>query len=114
MMQRCHLKNAFLAQLVGAHLKHHRKRLEHKDTADERKQQFLLDEHGDCPDRPSESERADIAHKDFGRMSVVPEKSDTRSHHRTAEDGQLGYLRHLLQSQIFRKPRVSAEVGENG
>src|SRR5207302_7793812 len=72
--------------------------------------QFLFDENGNGANRSAESKRAHVAHKDLGRMCVVPEKADTRSDHCAAEDRQLRYLGHLLQSQIFCKPGVPADV----
>src|SRR5436309_7834159 len=44
MMDRRHLKDALLAQLVRNHLQDHRERFQHKDPADERQQQLLLDD----------------------------------------------------------------------
>src|SRR5882762_3850069 len=54
MVNRRHLENAFLAQLVGTNLQDHRKRLDNENTADERQQQFLLDHHGYGADRPAQ------------------------------------------------------------
>ena len=46
-------------------------------------------------------------------MSVVPQKSDCRAHHGTAENRQLARQRHVLQPKIVRKGGVAADVGED-
>ena len=60
----------------------------HEDPADERQQQFLLDDDRDGADRAAERERAHVAHEYLGRMGVVPEESDARAHHGPAEHRQ--------------------------
>ena len=81
-----HLENSFLAQLVGAHLQDHGERLDYENASDERQEQLLLDHDGHRADRAAERQRADIAHEYFGRMRVVPEKSDGGADHGSAEN----------------------------
>src|SRR6266404_5140985 len=110
MMQRRHLKNAFLAHLVRAHLQDHRKRFDDEDAADERQQQLLLDDDGDCADSSAQRQRADVAHKYLRWMRVIPEKSDAGTNHGTTKDGELGYLRNARQLEIVGEDGVSAHV----
>src|SRR5262245_17610553 len=63
-----HLEDPLLAQLVGAHLNDHRQRLHHKNAADERQQQLLLDNDGHRADGATERQRADVAHKNLRRV----------------------------------------------
>src|SRR5216684_4103694 len=108
-----HLEDAFLAQFVRAHLQDHRKRFNHEDSADKRKQQFLLNDDHDGPDGPAQSQRAHVTHEYLGGMRVVPEKPDARTHHGPAEDRELRHLGHFLQLQVFREIGVSADVGQH-
>ena len=94
-------------------MKHDRERLEHEDSADERQEKLLFDDHGHSTYRSPEAERADIPHKNLSRMSVVPEKTDARSDHGSAENGKLADLGHLLQLEIFGEARVSADVSQH-
>src|SRR5208337_1810341 len=54
MVNRRHLENTFLTQLVGTNLQDHRKCLDNENTSDERQQQFLLDHNGYGADRAAE------------------------------------------------------------
>src|SRR6202008_4937961 len=86
-----HLEDALLAQFVAPDLQHDGEGLNHENAADEGQQQFLPDNHRDGSDRPSESERSNVAHEDFGRMSVIPKKTNAGSRHAAAEDGYLAH-----------------------
>src|ERR1017187_1705188 len=109
-----HLENSFFAELVGANLQNHRERFDDENAADEGQQKLLLDHDCDGADRATERERAYVAHENFGRMRVVPEKSYGGADHGSAEDSELTDLRHALQFEIGRKRGVAAEVGEDG
>src|ERR1700676_57356 len=113
MVDGCHLENAFLAQLVRTNLQDYRQRLDDENTANERQQQFLFDHHGYGADRAAQRQRADIAHKHFRRMRVVPEKSNGGTDHGSAKNSELSDLRHALQFEVGCKSRVPAEVGEH-
>src|ERR1700687_3246331 len=113
MVYRRHLENALFSQLVGANLQHTRQRLDNKNTADERQQQFLFDHHGYSADRSTQRQRADIAHEHFRRMCVVPEKSNGRTNHGSTKNSELTNLRHALQFEVGCKSGVAAEVGKN-
>jgi len=110
MMDRCHLEDAFLAQLVGTDLQDHRQRLNYEYSADEREQEFLLDDHGYGTDCATERQGSHIAHENVRGMRVIPEKSDGGADHGAAENRQLGDLRHTLQFEIGRERRVAADV----
>src|SRR5579859_5696113 len=100
MMERGHLEDALLAQLVAAYLEDDREGLEHEDTADEGEQQLLLDDDGDGADGAAESERADVAHEDFGGVGVVPEEADAGADEGAAEDGELAGEGHALELEV--------------
>src|ERR1700678_1124902 len=114
MVQRSHLEDTLLAQLVAAHLQNNGKGLEHEDAADEREQQLLANDDCDGGDGSAEGERADIAHEDFSGMGVVPEKADGGADHRSAEDGDLADQGHALEFEVVGKDDVAADVGEHG
>jgi hypothetical protein len=46
-----HAEDAFAAELKRAHLQDHRKRFDHKNSADKKEQNLLLDNHGDSAQR---------------------------------------------------------------
>src|SRR5437868_2616703 len=113
MVDRRHLENAFLAQLVGTNLQDHRERFDDKNPSDKGQQQFLLDHDSYGADCAAQRQRTDIAHEHFRWMRVVPEKSNRGTDHGSAENGELTNLRHALQFEVGRKRGVPAEVGEN-
>ena len=77
-------------------------------------QEFLANDDGDRADGAAEGERADVAHEDFGGVSVVPEKADGGADHGSAEDGQFADEGHALQFEVVGKDDVAADVGEHG
>jgi hypothetical protein len=92
-MQRRHLEDTLARQLERGHLDDHRHRFEHEDAADDRQQQFLLDEDRDRAERAAERQRSHIAHEDVGGIGVVPEEAQARAHQRAAEDRQFACRR---------------------
>ena len=107
------LKMRFLRNLYEPDLQDDRQRLDYEDAADKRQQQFLLDEYGDGADGAAQGERTDVAHEDFSRMRVVPEKTNGGAHHGAAKNGQLRDLRHLGQFQIIGENRVAADISQH-
>src|SRR6266852_5508823 len=87
-----HTKNTFPAQL---------------------EQNLLLDDHRNDAQRPSKGERTNIAHKKFGGMRVVPQKSQRRSDQRPAQYRQLSNSRDVLNLEIGGPAIVAAHVGQN-
>src|SRR5258708_25716223 len=106
-MQRGHLEDTFLAQLVRSYLEDDREPLNHEYPADKRQQELLFNDDGHGADGAAQRERAYVAHEYLGRVRVVPEKADTGPDHGAAEDRQLGGLGHTLELQIFRKHGMS-------
>src|ERR1700691_1754962 len=113
MVNRRHLENAFLAQLVRTDLQYHRQRLDNENPSDEGQQQFMFDHHSNRADGSAQRQRTHVAHEYLGRMCVIPEKSNRRPDHRPAKNRKLPDLWHALQFQINRKSGVAAEVGKN-
>jgi len=91
-----------------------RQRLNDEDASDERQQQFLLDQHRHGADGSAQRERANIAHKDFGRMGVIPEEANGRADHGAAENRQLRDLGNLGNLQVVSEQGMSTDVGQHG
>src|SRR6266478_6125221 len=89
MMNGRHAEDALAAQFEGAHLQNHGKRFNDEDTADEKEQDFLLDDDRDGAQCSAQRQRANVAHEDFGRMRVVPEKSERCPDERAAKYSEL-------------------------
>ena len=66
------------------------------------------------PMAPPRAERAYVAHEDFSRVGVVPEKADGGADHGAAEDGELGDFGHVLEFEVVGKDDVAADIGEHG
>src|SRR5437660_3141794 len=75
MMNGRHAEDALAAQFERAHLQNHGKRFDDEDTADEKEQDFLLDDDRGGAQGSAQRQRSNVAHEDFGGMRVVPEKS---------------------------------------
>src|ERR1700731_156662 len=80
-----HAEDALAAQFERAHLQNHGKCFNNEDTADEKEQDFLLDDHCDGSQRSAQRQGANVAHEDFGGMRVVPEKPERCPDERSAE-----------------------------
>src|SRR6266478_1318979 len=89
MMNGRHAEDALAAQFEGAHLQNHGKCFNNEDTADEKEQDFLLDDDRDGAQCSAQRQRANVAHEDFGRMRVVPEKSERCPDERAAKYSEL-------------------------
>src|ERR1700674_2722200 len=112
-MNRRHAKNALPAQLERAHLQNHGKRFDDEDPANEKEQDFLLDDDRDGAQRSSQRQRANVAHKDFRGMRVVPEKAERSPHQRAAKYRELADARDVLNLEIGGPAVVAAHVGQN-
>ena len=112
MMERRHLEDAFFAELVAADLEDDGDRFKDEDAADEGEQQFLADDDSDSADGAAKGQRADVAHEDFSRVGVVPEKADGRANHGSAEDGEFANHGHALEFKVVGEDNVAADVGE--
>src|SRR5215203_2693310 len=84
-VDRGHLEDPAPRELVHEDLDDHREGLYHEETADDRQEQFRLGQHRRGGENASNRQRARVAHKDLGRMGVVPEEPDDRSDHRAAD-----------------------------
>src|SRR5216684_5866053 len=108
-----HAENALAAQFERTYLQNHGKRFNDEDTADEKEQDFLLDDDSDGAQCSSERQRANIAHEDFRGMRVVPEKPERSPHERPAEYGKFADARNVLNLEISGPAVVAAHVGQN-
>src|SRR5215472_9286726 len=102
MMNRSHTENALPSQLERKHLQDDGQRFYDKDAANKKQQNFLLDDDGDSPEGPAQRQRADITHKNFGWMRVVPKESKRGAHERAAKNCKLADFRDVLNVEIRR------------
>src|SRR5581483_2983125 len=113
MMDGSHFEDALAAaELIAADLQNYGERFEDVDATDEREQYFLLNQDRDHAESAAERHGANVAHKDLGRMAVVPKKPKARTDHAGAEDGQLLRIGQMGEIQVVRKSRVARYIGE--
>src|SRR5579872_1288127 len=113
MMQRRHLENSLLAQLIRSDLQNYRERFDYEHSSDKWQQQFLLDDYCNRSDCAAERERSYISHENFRGMRVIPQKSNCRADHGSAENRQLANLRHFWNFQISRESSMAAHIGQD-
>src|SRR3984885_3551235 len=113
MMQRRHAKNPLPSQLERAYLQNHRHRLDNENPAHKKQQNLLLDNHCDRSQRPAKRQRADIAHKNFRRMRVVPKESERRPDQRAAKHRQLRHARSERDIEICRPSIIAADIRQH-
>src|SRR5882762_9143365 len=113
MMNGRHAEDALAAQFEGAHLQNHGKRFDDEDTADEKEQDFLLDDDRNGAQRSAQRQRSNVPHEDFGGMRVVPEKSERCPDERAAKYSELADARDILNLEISGPAVVAAHVGQN-
>src|ERR1700730_4706652 len=113
MMYRRHSKNTFAAQLERPHLQNNRERFHHKNSADKKQQNFLLDDHRDKSKRPAQRERAYIAHENFRGMGVVPKKTKRSADQRATKNGKFANARNILNFKVSGPAKIAAHVGEH-
>src|ERR1700689_3481282 len=106
MMQRRHAKNPLARELERANLNDDRKRFEHENATNKKKQNLLLDDYGHHADCAAERERPHVAHEHLGRMRVVPEKPQRSAAQRPAKNYQFARRWYFLNLQIFSHARV--------
>src|ERR1700683_3521058 len=113
-MQRRHAKNALAGELERSHLQNYRKRLQYKNSANRKQQNFLLNDHRNNSDRAANCQRTDIAHKKLRRMRVIPKESKRRAQQRAAKNRELAGIGNVLDIEIFREARIARDVGKHG
>src|ERR1700676_3948208 len=113
MMYRRHSKNTFASQLERAHLQNNRQRFHHKNSADKKQQNLLLDDYRDKPKCPAQRKRAYITHENFGGMRVVPKKTKRSAHKRPTKNGEFADTRNILNFEISGPTKVAAHVSEH-
>src|ERR1700693_1165526 len=113
-MYRRHAKDPFATQLERPHLQDNRDRFHHKNSANKKQQNFLLDDHRDEPKRPTQRKRAHIAHKNFRGMRVVPEKTKRSADQRATKNGEFANTRNILNFEISGPSKIAADIREHG
>ena len=94
------------------HLQNDRDRFDDENAADHREQQFLFTTNRDHPDHAADGERAGVAHEDFRRMTIEPEKAEAGADERGANYGEFAGERIKWDLQIFRDAKISGGVGK--
>src|SRR5579863_977016 len=109
-----HFEDSLFAQLVAAYLEQNGKRFDDEHAANEGQEQFLADDDRHGADSAAEGERTHIAHKNFGRVGVVPEKADRGAHHGSAKDGELADAVKMRKFKVVGEDHVPADVSQDG
>ena len=77
MVQGSHLENSFSSsEFEVAYLYHYGKSLHHEYTGHHKKQELLLAHYGHDTQSRSQRKGADVSHKDFSWVAVVPQESE--------------------------------------
>jgi len=113
MVNRRHAENAFPAQFKRADLQDHAERFDDENTANEKEQNFLLDDDRDNAERTAERKRSDVPHENFSGVRVVPEETEGSADKRAAKNGEFTYARNVLNFEIAGPTVVAADVGQN-
>src|SRR5215469_13867822 len=113
-MNRRHAENALAPQLERTHLQNDRERFQDKYSADEEKQDLLLDDDGDGPKGAPQRQRADVSHENFRRMRVVPEESQRCAYQRPAKNRELADSGDVLNIEIGGPAKIAADIGKDG
>src|SRR5262245_3494966 len=112
MVNRRHLEHALAGELEGGDLDDHRERFHDEHAADDRQQQFLLDQDRHGSQGTTERQRSHIAHEDVGGIRVVPEEPEACPDESPAKDRQLAGWSEPDEQQILREHGVSRDVRE--
>src|SRR5438093_1969642 len=112
-MERRHPEDTLAGELEAGDLDDDRGGLDDVEPADQRQEQLGLGQHGQRPDGGAERQRADVAHEDFGRMTVEPEKADRGPDQRAAEDRQLAGAPHVQDLEIVGGAEVAGQVRDH-
>ena len=90
MMKGRHFKEALFRQLEISYLQNNRKAFENVDEAEEQNEKGASKQKSTADGQSTEEERAAVAHKDFGGVSVEGEKAKTTARFGGAENGKRG------------------------
>ena len=82
-------KMRFAGQFEAQHLQNDRDGFDHENAAHDHEEQFLFTTNRDDADHAADRERAGVAHENFRRMTVEPEKAEAGADERRANDRQL-------------------------
>src|SRR5437868_12336261 len=119
MMQRRHLEQPLpLAEssrrvLEVTDLQHHGERFDDEHTTDNSKQEFELQQDRDNAERTTQGKRTRVAHEDFGRMRVEPEKAERCPEQRNAEDGKLLRAWQIEEAEVTRSVDATDQICED-
>ena len=113
-MQRCHAENAFSGELETGDLNHYRERFDNEYTAHDDEHDFLTADDGDQTQRATKCQRPYIAHEDFCRIRVEPEKRQARAGNGAAENGELAGTGNVRHAEVGGKNFIACYVGKDG
>ena len=112
MMDRRHGENAAAGQFETEHLQNDRDRFDDENAADDGEEQLLFTADRDHADHAADGERAGVAHENFRRMTIEPEKAEAGADERGADDRELAGERIKRDLQIFGDAKISGGVGK--
>src|ERR1700687_3699807 len=102
-----HAENALAPQLERPHLQNHGKRFNYEYSPHEKQQNFLLNDDRNNSQRAASREGTYIAHKDFSRVRVVPQKTKRSPDQRAAKNGKFADARDVLDLQIGGTAKIA-------
>ena len=100
-----HEEDAFAAEFEAAYLKDDRDSLYDEDEADKQQEDLTFAEDGKIGEKTSDGKASCVAHEDFRRIAVVPQKAHEPSCKRGSED------HHFSDPFDVRNEKVLAEDG---
>ena len=111
-MERRHLKHPVAGQLERRHLDDDRNGLQHKQTADDHQNQFMLGHDRHCAECCAQRERSGIAHEDHGGWGVEPQKPEPGADHRGAKHGQFADAGDIVNLQISAENGIADHIAD--
>jgi hypothetical protein len=85
---------------------------QHKNPADDAKQDLLLGNDGQRSQGASQRKGPHVSHEYLGGIGIIPEKTDARPDNGAAENGELARSRHIGDLQVTGDLDVACKVGE--
>ena len=113
MMNGSHAEDPLARQLERPDLNDYRDRFQHKDTAHDEKHDLVPSHDRHNAQRGAQCQRANIAHKNHGRVGVEPQKPEAGSGNRTTEDHQLAGPGQIRNVEILGKFNMPGEISDH-
>src|SRR5437870_4309008 len=98
-----HLEDPFAGEFKGNDLHDNRQGFDNEETADDGKNDLVLDRDRNRPKRAAERERTRISHEDLCGRRVEPKKAQTGADQGTANDGELARAGNEINPEVSRE-----------